>query len=265
MRHVGLLPTFAYLGIAYGIIAVASGSFMQNPPEGWAPEGWTPSAKHISQRSERDFTLGQALSTWQWWAICLLMSVNTMAGLSIVSQAAPIFQEMGKATAATAAGLVGVISIGNGVGRIFWAWISDLTTRKTAFFMMYLVEALLFWIYHSIGSLTVLGIITFILVMCYGGAYGITPAFAADYFGPRDVGSIFGLMMLPWAFAAAFGPYLFAYLRQINGNYIQALYFIAGLMTAALILPILVTPPRSRNSAMEQQIKSRVDVEEVVD
>jgi OFA family oxalate/formate antiporter-like MFS transporter len=110
-----------------------------------------------------------------------------------------------------------------------------------------------------------LGIITFILVMCYGGAYGITPAFAADYFGPRDVGSIFGLMMLPWAFAAAFGPYLFAYLRQINGNYIQALYFIAGLMTAALILPILVTPPRSRNSAMEQQIKSRVDVEEVVD
>ena len=44
--------------------------------------------------------------------------------------------------------------------------------------------------------------------MCYGGAYGITPAFAADYFGPRDVGSIFGLMMLPWAFAAAFGPLL---------------------------------------------------------
>ena len=263
IRHVGLLPTFAYLGVAYGIIAVAAGSFMQNPPEGWTPEGWTPSAKHISQRADRDFTLGQALSTWQWWAICLLMSINTMAGLSIVSQAAPIFQEMGKASAATAAGLVGVISIGNGVGRIFWAWVSDLTTRKTAFFMMYLVEAILFWTYHSIGSLTVLGIITFILVMCYGGAYGITPAFAADYFGPRDVGSIFGLMMLPWAFAAAFGPYLFAYLRQINGNYVQALYFIAGLMTVALILPILVTPPRSRNREEEREITGRFKVEAV--
>jgi len=42
----------------------------------------------------------------------MLMSVNTMAGLSIVSQAAPIFQEMGKASAAAAAGLVGVISVG---------------------------------------------------------------------------------------------------------------------------------------------------------
>ena len=87
--------------------------------------------------------------------------------------------------------------------------------------------------------------------MCYGGAYGITPAFAADYFGPRDVGSIFGLMMLPWAFAAVFGPLLFAYLRQVNGNYTQALYLIAGIMTAALILPILIHPPQGRKRGDE--------------
>ena len=261
IRHVGLMPTFAYLGIAYAIIAVTAGSFMQNPPEGWHPEGWTPTAKHISQRADRDYTLGEALATWQWWAICMLMSINTMAGLSIVSQAAPIFQEIGKSSAATAAGLVGLISIGNGVGRIFWSYVSDLTTRKTAFFMMYLVEAILFWTYHSIGSLTVLAVVTFVVVMCYGGAYGITPAFAADYFGPRDVGSIFGLMMLPWAFAAVFGPLLFAYLRQINGNYNQALYLIAGLMTMALILPILVHPPRSRASAKEQKISGQLEVE----
>ena len=145
MQHVGLMPTFAYLGAAYGIIAVSAGAFMKNPPEGWAPEGWTPSAKHISQRSDRDYTLGQALGTWQWWAISALMSINTMAGLSIVTQASPIFQEMGHATVKTAATLVGIIAIGNGAGRIFWSWVSDLTTRKMAFFTMYLVEVVLFW------------------------------------------------------------------------------------------------------------------------
>jgi OFA family oxalate/formate antiporter-like MFS transporter len=253
MQHAGLLPTFTYLGIAYGTVAIAAGAFMQNPPEGWKPEGWAPTAKHISQRADRDYSLVESLSTWQWWAICALMSINTMAGLSVVSQASPIFQEMGKAGAATAAGLVGIISIGNGAGRIFWAWVSDLTTRKTAFFLMYLVEAILFWTYHSINSLPVLGIATFVVVMCYGGAYGITPAFAADYFGPRDVGSIFGLMMFPWAFAAFFGPLAFAKLRQINGDYTQALYLIAGLVTVALLLPILITPPRSRISSEEQQ------------
>jgi MFS transporter, OFA family, oxalate/formate antiporter len=181
--------------------------------------------------------------------------------LSIVSQASPIFQELGGAAVKTAAGLVGIISIGNGAGRIFWSWISDLTSRKTAYFSMYLVEVILFWSYHTIHSLPILAAATFVLVMCYGGAYGITPAFAADYFGPRDVGSIFGLMMLPWAFASVFGPYVFAYLRQINGNYTQALTFLASMMTAALILPILVRPPRSRNVAGAADASAQFPVE----
>ncbi|MGA7792664.1 MAG: OFA family MFS transporter [Candidatus Acidiferrales bacterium] len=246
MRHVGLMPTFAYLGIAYGIVAIVAGSFMQNPPDGWKPEGWTPTATQVSQRSDRDYTLGQALGTRQWWIICILMSVNTMSGLSIISQASPILQEMGKASAETAAFLVGIVAIFNGVGRIFWSWVSDLTSRRIAFFLMYLVEVGLFWSYNSIDSLPMLTLATFVVAMCYGGAYGITPAFAADYFGPREVGSIFGLMMLPWAFAAAAGPYIFAYLRQENGNYTQALHFIAAIMTVALILPIIITPPRGR-------------------
>jgi OFA family oxalate/formate antiporter-like MFS transporter len=261
IQHVGLMPTFAYLGVAYAIVAITAGAFMQNPLEGWKPDGWTPSASQISQRSDRDYTLGQALGTWQWWAICFLMSINTMSGLSIVTQASPIFQEMGKASVATAAFLVGIMALGNGAGRIFWSWVSDLTTRKAAFFTMYLVEAILFWSYHTLHSLGPLAIVTFVLVMCYGGAYGITPAFAADYFGPRDVGSIFGLMMLPWAFAAVFGPLLFAYLRQTNGNYTQALYLIAGTMTVALILPILIHPPQGRKSGDEHPTGAALEAE----
>jgi len=246
IENLGPLRTFAYLGFAYAIIAVAAASFLRNPPEGWHPEGWMPSATQVLQRSHRDYTLAEALRKWQWWAICLLMCINTMAGLSIMSQAAPIFQEMGKATSAAAAGLVGIMSIGNGLGRIFWAWISDVTNRKMAYFLMYLTEVALFWTYHRISSIGILAVATFILVMCYGGGYGITPAFAADYFGPRHVGPIFGLMMFPWAFASAFGPSLFAYLRQINGTYTIGLHFIAGMMTLALVLPILISPPHNR-------------------
>src|ERR1700747_2642578 len=36
IQTVGVLPTFAYLGIAYFVIAIIAGLFMQNPPEGWA-------------------------------------------------------------------------------------------------------------------------------------------------------------------------------------------------------------------------------------
>jgi len=67
--------------------------------------------------------------------------------------------------------------------------------------------------------------------------------------------------MLPWAFASVFGPYVFAYLRQINGNYNQAFTFLASLMTAALILPILVRPPRSTNNANNAQAGERFAVQ----
>ena len=45
IQSVGVLQTFAYLGIAYLIVICAGGCFMQNPPDGWQPEGWTPKPK----------------------------------------------------------------------------------------------------------------------------------------------------------------------------------------------------------------------------
>jgi MFS family permease len=48
--------------------------------------------------------------------------------------------------------------------------------------------------------------------MCYGGGFGTMPAFAADYFGSKNVGPIYGLMLTAWGFASAFGPLLIAHI-----------------------------------------------------
>jgi len=73
------------------------------------------------------------------------------------------------------------------------------------------------------------------------------PAFAADYFGAKNVGSIYGLKFIPWSIASAFGPLAFAYLRQITGSYGRALYIIAGVMAVSTLLPGFLAPPKSRN------------------
>jgi OFA family oxalate/formate antiporter-like MFS transporter len=67
IQSVGVLQTFAYLGIAYLVVTMATGFFMQNPPAGWKPEGWTPNALQNAQRAQADYTLGAALRSWQWW------------------------------------------------------------------------------------------------------------------------------------------------------------------------------------------------------
>jgi len=245
IQSVGVLPTFAYLGIAYLIITVVAGHFMQNPPDGWKPEGWSPSASQASHRASHDYTLGEALRTWQWWALWLLLFLNTSAGISLISQEAPLFQEMVRASAVVAAGMVGVASIGNAFGRVFWAWASDTITRRATFIVMFLAQAVLFWILPHVQAVSTMTIIAFVILMCYGGGFGTMPAFAADYFGSKNVGPIYGLMLTAWGFASAFGPLLIAYMRQASGLYGSALHVIAGVMAVSTLLPFIVSPPKA--------------------
>src|SRR5437588_5311919 len=114
IQSVGVLSTFAYLGIAYLVVPMVSGFFMQNPPDGFVPEGWTPSAKETSQRAGHDFVLSEALKAWQWWALWFILFLNTCAGIAVISQEAPIFQELTGVSALAAGGMVGIASLGNG-------------------------------------------------------------------------------------------------------------------------------------------------------
>ncbi|HSE22205.1 MAG TPA: OFA family MFS transporter [Pyrinomonadaceae bacterium] len=249
IQSVGVLTTFAYLGIAYLVVTVIGGLFMQNPPEGWRPAGWVQTASETRQRARHDYTLREALQTWQWYALWLLLFLNTFAGISVISQEAPIFQELVGVTAVVAASMVGIASIGNAVGRVLWAWVSDLLSRRTTFLVMFLLQVALFWFLPSITTVVVMTILTFIVLMCYGGGFGTMPAFAADYFGSKNVGPIYGLMLTAWGVASAVGPLLIAYMRETTGSYRGALHIIALVMLISAILPILISPPKKGSSA----------------
>jgi OFA family oxalate/formate antiporter-like MFS transporter len=243
IQSVGVLSTFAYLGVAYLVVCLVAGYFMQNPPADYVPEGWTPSAGQRSTRVTRDFTFGEALKTWQWWALWALLFLNTTAGISVISQESPMFQELGGVTAIVAAGMVGIVSIGNAVGRVFWATASDYLSRRYTFLVMFLLQAVLFWIFPSISSTPMLTFVAFVILMCYGGGFGTMPAFAADYFGPRFVGPIYGLMLTAWGFASAFGPLLIANMRQHGTSFASGLHVLAVLLLVSAVLPFLVRPP----------------------
>jgi OFA family oxalate/formate antiporter-like MFS transporter len=258
IQSVGVLPTFAYLGVAYLVVSMATGSLMQNPPDGWKPEGWVPTALQKAQRAASDYTLVGALGTWQWWALWLLLFLNTTAGISLISQESPIFQEIAKATAIVAAGMVGIVSIGNAVGRIFWAWVSDAITRRWTFAVMFLIQVALFWLLPSLTTVAFLTLVSFLILMCYGGGFGTMPAFAADYFGSKNVGPIYGLMLTAWGSASAFGPLLIAHLRQVSGSYGSGLRLIAGIMAVSALLPILVSPPKPAGSSSSPLLSGKI-------
>ena len=245
IAHVGAMETFAILGVVYFIAVSGGACFMQNPPDGYRPPGWVPTAVQQKQRSARSYSLQEALGTWQWYGLWTLLFLNTTAGIAIISQAAPMAQEITRVSAAGAAGMVGIISIANGVGRFLWAWLSDFVGRRWVFLMMFPIQAVVFGLLPRAHSFPAFAVLAFLILLCYGGGFGTMPAFAADYFGAENVGSIYGLMLTAWGFAGLLGPTLIAALRQRTGRYDEALYLIAGLMLISAIIPMIVRAPAS--------------------
>ncbi|MGI4755243.1 MAG: L-lactate MFS transporter [Janthinobacterium lividum] len=242
IQTVGVMQTFAWLGAGFLIVTVGAGLFMQNPPDGWAPEGWVP--KTAAQTDgQATYTLAGALRTWQWWALWALLFLNTSAGISIISQEAPIFQDLAGVSAIVAAGMVGIASVGNALGRVALAWLSDVVGRKYTFLLMFLIQAALFFLLPSLNSAGVLAVVAFAILMCYGGGFGTMPAFATDYFGSANIGSIYGLMLTAWGCASAFGPLLIAHMRQATGHYTSGLHVLGVLLLVSAVLPLLVRPP----------------------
>ncbi len=237
----GVAHTFVILGLAYLVVVLVCALVMRNPPDGYAPAGFRAPAPGTA--ASANFELKEALGTWQWYALWLSLFLNTTAGISIISQASPMAQEITHVTAGVAAGMVGLISIANGAGRFLWAWLSDAIGRRAVFLIMFLLQAGMFLLLAHVQAFGLLSLLAFVILLCYGGGFGTMPAFAADYFGSAQIGPIYGLMLTAWGFAAVFGPTLIARVREATGHYQGALHVLAVIMLCSAVLPLVLRPP----------------------
>ena len=250
--RVGVSQTFTTLGLIYFIAVAGAAVFMRNPPDDYLPAGWQPPFEERQRQSGKDYLLGEALGTWQWYALWAILFLNTLAGISIISQTSPLAQEVTHVSAAAAAGLVGLVSIANGAGRFLWSWLSDYIGRRLVFQLLFLAQAVVFFLLAHVHSFGGLAVLSFIVLLCYGGGFGTMPAFAADFFGAKNVGSIYGLMLTAWGLAGLLGPALIAHVRQGTGHYTDALNLIAAIMAASLALPLAIRAPGAGRGAGRQ-------------
>jgi OFA family oxalate/formate antiporter-like MFS transporter len=157
----GVANTFYIWGFIFLILVTGAAQFYKNPPAGWLPKGFTPSATATSAAGS--FMFGEAVKTPQWWMLWLMLGLNVSAGLGLISQLSPISQELYKPLLdpslagdaivkklAWAGGLaVAITAIFNGLGRLFWAKISDNIGRKSVFATMFITQAPLYPGWHG--------------------------------------------------------------------------------------------------------------------
>jgi nitrate/nitrite transporter NarK len=69
-------------------------------------------------------------------------------------------------------------------------------------------------------------------------------ALSAAYYGPQDIGAIYGGILTASAFAGFSAPLLLARSVDLTGSYDLAFYLTGGLMLIGTVIPLALRAPR---------------------
>ena len=235
--------TFLYIGITLLVVLPLSALFLQLPPD---------EKKEIHPRHA---TTSLGLSPFKlifsksFIIIWLMFMINVVAGMVFISFQSPLLQDILKmempATTnfadaeviltlnAAGATLIAVSSVFNGVGRFFWGAISDKIGRITTFRILLALQALIFIALIFVSHPVLFFVFVCIVLLCYGGGFGVIPSLINDSYGARLMPVLYGAALTAWGVGGIIGPQIVAFMKD---NYPVNAGFYAFIIGSVLLL-----------------------------
>jgi MFS family permease len=260
----GVAQTMIVLGILYFIWMIVGSLIVRVPQEGWTPAGYVAPAAS-AMITTRNVSRDQALRTPQFYLLWLVLCLNVTAGIGVIGQASLMIQDMFGVTAIAAAGFVGLMSLFNMGGRIFWASLSDFIGRKMTYTIFFILGTVLYFLIPTFGhmhAIVLFVLAVLVILTMYGGGFATIPAYLRDLFGTIEVGAIHGALLTAWSVAGVAGPVLVNYIRQyqIDRGVAQAdaysvtMYIMASLLVVGLICNFAIRPVDERHHLEAQTV-----------
>ena len=114
--------------------------------------------------------------------------------------------------------------------------------------------AILCFAFQAVGVLLLMATRTiemvWVFVIVFGFAMGgiatLEPLIVVGFFGLASIGAILGAMMLVFAFGAAAGPFMAAYIYDLLGSYHWAFIIFLAAYAAAILAMLLAPPARQK-------------------
>lgn len=238
---VGVSNAFYILGAIYLVLILSSAQYIERPPEGYMPEGFNPEegGKAI-KKDMANIDANSSLKTTRFYYMWIMMFINISCGIAIISAASPMMQEKLNYTPMEAAGVVGLIGVFNGLGRILWSSLSDYLGRANTYILFFAFQILAFFFIAKISNELAFLFVLFTVITMYGGGFATLPAFLGDLFGTKQLGAIHGMILAAWGLAGVVGPTIYDYVKDTTGSLDATMTVFAGLFVVALIISLLM-------------------------
>lgn len=253
----GLNITFFTLGAIYFIVMTASAQYLAPPPEGWVPKGFKEAKQNGTSKIKEDLsqlTANEAIKTRRFWLLWFMLFINITCGIAILAVASPMAQEITGMTAIAAAGMVGLLGLFNGGGRLGWAALSDYIGRPNVYTAFFIIQVVAYFLLPITTSAFFFQLLLFAILTCYGGGFASIPAYIGDLFGTKQLGAIHGYILTAWAMAGVVGPVLLSLIYDTTQSYNLTLIIFGIMFAIALGLSLWIRVDIKRLQAEKEKV-----------
>ena len=248
INNYGITGSFVGLGIAFAVVVIIAGQLLSWPPTGYVAPGMQAGGTAKISGHAQDWTAGEMIKTWQFYALVGLFIGTTQSGLMIIANAAKILAETAKDVPLLSSNAWILASFGgliNALGRPGTGMYSDKIGRANAYTINCLISALCLFALPSIiasRSVVLLFLAIGIAYWQYGGGLALLPAFTADFFGSKNLGLNYGMVFLGWGFGF-FMARLAGTIKDITGSLDYAFYLSGIVLLVAVALVRIIKKP----------------------
>ncbi|MDE0029947.1 MAG: MFS transporter [Deltaproteobacteria bacterium] len=192
-------------------------------------DGASRATSRVNSKGDVDWTAGLAFRSTRFWLI-FVSRITAVSGTTVIVtyQIAHVVDVgFGPLFAATIFGLMGLTSTG---GRMFFGFIADISSRRSAYTINTLTSLV------GIGALIATrnpsdGTLLYIYVALFGIGLGsravISSALSADIFSGNKFGSVFGYLSAGTAVGGALGSWQGGVLYGVTGSYVSSFWIAA--------------------------------------
>jgi OFA family oxalate/formate antiporter-like MFS transporter len=244
----GISGSFIGLGSFFAIVVVIAGQMLKSPPEGYVAPTLAGAGVATANSTVTNWEPADVVKTWQFYALVVMFILTTQSGLLIIGNANGLMLKAAKSMPFFAANAWILVSYGglvNASGRVGTGFYSDKIGRLNAYCLNCGISALcLFSLPYIISSQSVglLFLAVGIAYWQYGGGLALMPSFAADFFGPKNLGMNYGLIFIGWGLGV-FVTRLAGTIEDVTGSLSYAFYLSGALLVAGVILAQMTKRP----------------------
>ncbi len=233
-----IVQGFLVLAGIYFLVMLPSALYIEPPPKEYAEQFAAKSGKAV-KAPPRELSAKQALKTPEFWGLWLMLFLNVSCGIAVIATAKKMGYEMVHLSVQMSSLMVMGISLLNGLGRIFWASLSDYIGRANTYIAFFFIQLLAFPLLANLTALPwAFMLVTFIILSCYGGGFACIPAYISDLFGLKEMPTVHGLILTAWSLAGLVGPMLNSAVYERTHDYRLSLYIFGGVFLVALLISL---------------------------